>query len=91
MATGGSTQQFVLSSQLLNYLTQIQRNLSQGQAPNIVIVHGGSGDLFDIAAATYGDCTLAFGLAKYNGLISPLLSFGIDYTILLPPLAALQQ
>jgi hypothetical protein len=80
-----STPQFIGASQLLAYASLISKNLQAGQAPNVMVVQGGSVDLFDIASQVYSDPSLALPLANANGLITPVLSSGVTYTIVLPP------
>jgi hypothetical protein len=83
----GNSEQFILASRLVNYILLLQRNLQQGQAPNVISVSGGATeDLFVIAATSYGDVNLGFALAQANGLITPILSSTVNYQIVLPPL-----
>jgi hypothetical protein len=79
-----SSPQFIIGSQLSDYATLIGKNLAQGQAPNVMVVQGGSVDLFDISSQVYGDPSLAIPLANANGLITPILASGETYTIILP-------
>jgi hypothetical protein len=77
---------FLMATLLGSYANLIGKNLAQGQAPAVVVIQGGTADLFDIAARIYGDPSLAFALAAANGLSSPLLSSTQVYQIVLPPL-----
>jgi len=81
----GSSQLFLLASDLETSALLIAKNLQSGNAPNVVVIHGADqSDLFGLAAQAYGDASLAFALASINGLSSPLLASTKVYTLTLP-------
>lgn len=85
LPANGSNTQFVLASQIVNYLTVIGKNIAQAQAPFAVIKQTSS--LWALAVQGYkADPSVAFDIARSNGYISPLMPKNQEFRVILPPL-----
>ncbi len=77
-----TSQEYALAQQLINTLTLLAANLSNGETQQTIVVQGGT--LYHIASKYCGDPTQAGVIQVANGLPSPILPTGVATTLVIP-------